>query len=120
MISPCFSRPIIEFWLLNTYKMASRLWMEWIAPVDFFRRFRSLDVEVDHDRFLSAANEYAVQWLITTGIDLLMRHIWRHKDKVSRSSFGDKLQMRSPAHSGTATHHINDAFHRAVMMRTRF
>ena len=63
-----------------------------ISPLDHFGLLGRRYIEIDDDGFLIASYQNAKQRLTGTGIDLLMRHKGRHKDKVPGPLLGDILQ----------------------------
>ena len=63
-----------------------------ITPLDHFWLLNGNYVQVDYDGFLTAANQHAYQWLGGAGVDLLMRHEGRHKNKIAGPRLGDILQ----------------------------
>ena len=63
-----------------------------ISPLDQLRLLGRGYIQIDDNGFLIASNQHAKQRLSGAGVDLLMRHKVRHKDKISGPRFGDILQ----------------------------
>src|SRR5262249_20911528 len=78
-----------------------------------------LDVEVHDNRLAIASNEDAFEHLVRTGVYLLMRHEGWHKDEIAGSGLRGELEPFAPTHARPAFHHVNDAFQRPVVMRSR-
>src|SRR5215472_12388058 len=91
--------------------------VDWIDPANLFRPLDRLDVEIDDDRLVVAAHQYAFERLVGRGIDLLVRHIRRHEDEIAGAGFGDVFEPLAPAHPRPPLEDINDALEMAVMMR---
>src|SRR5947207_1784655 len=94
--------------------------MERVSLVKGFWYFGWMNIEVDHDRLLAAADDHTTQRLVRTCVDLLVGDEGRHKNEITGSSLCDKLQVFSPAHPCPPADHVNNAFQRAVMMGARF
>ena len=102
--------------------------MEWIILCGVILRrvalrsfggvFGTWNLEVDDDRLLAAANDYGLHRLIFAGVQLLMRHVGRDIDEVSRASFIDEFQMISPAKAGAAAHDVDHGFEFPMVMGT--
>ena len=82
--------------------------------------FRRLQIQIDHYRILSAADNDGFTRLIRTCIDFLMRHIGRNVNEIAGSGFIAELETLSPAHSGSSPHDIEHGFQFAMMMRPGF
>src|SRR5262249_27952514 len=74
------------------------------------------DVEINHDRFLTAPNDDTLERFIRLCIDLLVRDIRRHEDEIARAGFRGKFEAISPSHTRPPLHDINDALEFSVMM----
>src|SRR5438874_1982899 len=98
----------------------SRMWMDGIDPIDCFWRFNGGNVQIYHDRLLTAADQHADEFLILAGVDFLMRDKRRHIDKISRPGLGNVLQMIAPTHTGTSMHHINHTLQIPMVVGTSF
>ena len=68
--------------------------MNWIDPKSFLRRLDRGYIQVNDDRLLVAAHDHAGERLIRVGVDFLVRHVGRHKNKISRARLGDKVTVR--------------------------
>ena len=110
-----FNLPFSIFFSIN-----SRLRVGGIDPAHFLRRLCRGDIEIHDDRFLVAADHDARYWLVTLGIDFLMRNKRRHKYEITGAGVGDKLQLFTPAHSSLPADYVDDAFQFTVMMGSRF
>src|SRR5215471_12259982 len=72
--------------------------MEWLfASVASFR-FGTLDIEVHDNRLLTASDDHSLTREVGIGIDLLVRHIRRHVNKVARTSLVAEFQALAPPH----------------------
>ena len=70
------------------------------------RRFRCFHVKINDYRLLPASNHDRLANLVWTSVDLLMRHVWRHINKISSPGFFAQFQMIAPSHSHPALHHV--------------
>src|ERR1700758_185410 len=91
--------------------------MNRVDPADLFRALDRLNVEIDDDRLVVAADHDAIERFVAGGIDLLVRHIRRHKDEIAGTGLGDVFEMLAPAHSCLALEHVDHAFEMPVMVR---
>src|SRR5215468_8606989 len=66
--------------------------MDRVDPGHLFRLFDRLDVEIDHHGLVVAAHQHAFERLVRAGIDLLVRHVWRHEDEITRAGLGGELE----------------------------
>lgn len=88
-----------------------------IDPPNFFRLLNRVNIrQIDCNRLSVTPDEHTFQRIIRTRIDLLMRHVWRDVDKVTRSSLSHKLESISPPHAGFSFQYVDDALEMAVMM----
>ena len=94
--------------------------MNVVDPSNFFRRLDCRDVEIDHDRFLSAAHQHTFERLIGARVDLLMRNERRNVYEVAGPGFSRELEPITPSHASLSLDHIDHALKLAVMMRSRF
>src|ERR1700681_4742046 len=81
-----------------------------VDPAYGWRRLRRWNVEVDHDRLLSAAHQHALERLVGAGVDLLVGNVRRDEDKIARAGFSHVLEALAPAHSSPPLDHVDDAF----------
>jgi len=91
-----------------------------VDPVDGFRFFNRVDIEVDDHRFVIAAHQHALKRSFRVGINFLVRDIRRNKDEVAGFSFSRELKMFAPAHARFAAYHVNHAFEGAMVMCAGF
>ena len=70
--------------------------MQVVDPSDQLRCLHALDVQVVHESGLAAARQYTLQLKIVAGIDLLMRNVGRHVDKIPGSRLGFEFQTLTP------------------------
>ncbi len=91
--------------------------MKWIRLSAVWRRFRTLDIQIDHNRLLSAAHHYRLDRLIRTSVHLLMGNKRGYIDKVARAGFLDKLQTIAPAEAGPPADDVEHGLKLTVMMR---
>src|SRR5229473_2015630 len=89
-----------------------------VHPLHRLRLLDSLDIQVDHNRFLAAAHQHAFQRLVGR-VDLLVRHEGGHEDEVARPRLGQVLEPVAPAHPRPAFHHVDDALQLSVVVRAR-
>lgn len=57
------------------------------------RFLRRLDVEIDHHRLAVAADHDAFEQFVAAGVELLVRHIGRHKDEIAGTGLGREFEM---------------------------
>ena len=92
-----------------------------INPLDAFRHLDRLDIrQIDSNRLIVASNQYALQRLILVSIDLLMRHVRRHKDEIAGPGLSSKLQLLAPPHASLALDDVDHRFQVAVMVGACF
>jgi hypothetical protein len=84
-----------------------------------FSGLRALDIQVDDNRFLAAADHHGFHRLIRTRVHLLMRHEGRHVDEISGSGFLDELQVIAPAKAGAAANDVQNSLQLNVMVSPR-
>jgi len=70
--------------------------MQVVDPSDQLRRLHALDLEVEYQTLLAATRQHALQLQIGTRIDLLMRNVGRHVDKIPGSRLGFEFQTLTP------------------------
>ena len=90
-----------------------------MPPTNIGRSFRTRNIEIDHDRFLPAADHYALYRRSWIGVDFLVRHKRRNVDEIARPGFVDEFQLLAPAESRAALHYIEDRFQLAMVVRAR-
>jgi len=73
--------------------------------------------QIHRDSLAITAHEHTLQHLVRLRIDLLMRHIRRHKDEIPRPRLRHKLQLRAPPHPRPPLHHVDHRFQMSVVMR---
>ena len=78
-----------------------------------------LDIEIDDDGLVVAADNDAFERLVGGGVDLLVRHEGRHEDEVAGAGLGDEFEAITPPHPSPALDDVDDAFERAVMVGAR-
>src|ERR1700730_16759268 len=84
--------------------------MNCVDPQYSLRLLHRLNVEIDRDGLSVTTNQHGLQNVVRGCIDLLMRHVRRDKNEISRICFGRELQTIAPAHSRPAANYVNDAF----------
>ena len=57
--------------------------MDRVYPVHILRFFYRFDIQIHNSRFLATSTENALQNLIRTGIDFLVRYVGWHVDKIT-------------------------------------
>ena len=57
--------------------------MQIVDPSDQLRRLHTLDIQVEYETLLAASRQHALQLQIGARIDLLMRNVRRHVDKIT-------------------------------------
>src|SRR5262249_13453128 len=73
--------------------------------------------EVDDDGLVVAAHQYAFERLVRARVDLLVRHVGRHEDEVTRAGLGGGFEAIAPAPAGFAAPDVDYTFERGVVMR---
>jgi len=93
--------------------------MDVVHPMDFLGiRFHVRQVEIDDDRFLTAATKHARERLDIARVDLLMRNVWRNEDEVAWACLRSEFEAIAPFHPRATADHVDHALDRTVMMRT--
>src|SRR5262249_15205499 len=88
-----------------------------VDPRNVLRLLGRLNVEVDDDGLVVAAHQHAFERLVRARVDLLVRHVRRHEDEVTRAGLGGEFEPIAPPHPRFAAHDVDHAFQRAVVMR---
>jgi len=92
--------------------------MNVVLPVHFFRiAFDIGQVEIDDHGLLTAAADHTRQRLVVSGVDLLMRYVWRYEDEIARTRFGYELEAVAPSHARASADDVDDAFDRPMVVR---
>jgi hypothetical protein len=91
-----------------------------IDPVDFLRRLGGLDIQIDDDGILTAADEDATENFGLARVALLMGHERRNENEIAGPRLRDKLQLLAPAHTRPAVDDVDNAFQLAMMVRAGF
>ena len=92
-----------------------------IDPLDSFRHLNRLNIrQIDRNRLIFTPHKNTLQSLILISIDLLVRHLRRHKDEIAWPSFSSELQLLAPSHSSFALDDVDHRFQVAVMVRASF
>lgn len=92
-----------------------------IDPLDSFRHLNRLNIrQIDRNRLVVTPDQYTLQRLIFISIDLLMRHIRRHKDEIAWPSFSSEFQLLAPTHASLALDDVDHGFQVAMMMGASF
>src|SRR3569832_2202340 len=95
----------------------SGFWVDRVDPVDLFGRLDWRNVgDIDHHRLVVRAHQHALQGLGRVGVDLLVRHEWRHIDEIARIRLGDVFEVLAPAHASVARHDVDHALLFAVLL----
>ena len=61
------------------------------------RRFRCRNIEVHHNRILTAPYDHRFHGHVRSRIHFLMRDIRRNEDKIARACFVDEFEIITPA-----------------------
>src|SRR3989442_248083 len=96
------------------------MWVDGIDPINRFWWFNGGNVQIHHDRLLTAADQHADKLIILAGVDFLMRDKRWHIDKISWSGLGNVLQMIAPTHTGASMYHINHTLQVPMVVGTSF
>jgi hypothetical protein len=72
------------------------------------------------EKSLHSPHQNTLQLLFTQRINLLMRHIRRHENKIPRSRLSRKFQPLSPPHPRLPFKYINNAFEMTMVMCAGF
>src|ERR1700678_1431950 len=94
--------------------------MQVVDPSDELRRLHSLDLQVEYQTLLAATRQHALQLQFRAWIDLLMRNVGRHVDKIPRGGLGFEFQTLAPAQPGNSVEHVNHSLQVAVVMGAGF
>ena len=92
-----------------------RVWLGGAAGV-----FGAGNIEVDDDGFLAAADYDGFDGLVGAGVELLVRDVGRHVDKITGAGFVYEFEVVAPAKAGAAADNVDDGFEFAVMVRAGF
>jgi hypothetical protein len=87
---------------------SSRRRMNIVHPINFLGGLGWCDLQIDHDRFLAAADEHTAQRFLAAGVDLLVWHKGWHINKVARAGVGDILKVLAPPHARPPTEDAGD------------
>jgi len=108
---------LISFDATNSYSMS----MCRIDPLDSFRHLNRLNIrQIDRNRLVVTPDQYTLQRLIFISIDLLMRHIRRHKDEIAWPSFSSEFQLLAPTHASLALDDVDHGFQVAMVVGASF
>lgn len=91
--------------------------MEWHISVPSTGCFGSVDLQIDHNRFLPAAHDNAFADFICKRIDLLMRHKRGNVNEVARPRIVAELKVITPSHPSTSPNYVKDRLQFTMMMR---
>src|SRR5260221_4049627 len=98
-------------------RVGSGLRVDVVDPVHLFGIGLNLgQIEVDDDRLLAAANDYAGERRGGARIDLLVWHERGDEDEIARTRLGRELEPVTPSHPGPATHDVDHALQGTVVM----
>jgi hypothetical protein len=81
-----------------------------VDPVDLFRWLGRLNLQINDNRILTAADKDTSEILGIARVDLLMGYEWRYVNAIAWPCLGDKLEVFAPSHTCTAADDVNDAF----------
>ena len=98
--------PSYWFHTVATSAMVSAAEMERHPWMPRARRFRRFHVKINDHRLLPASHHDRLANVVWTSVDLLMRHVRRHINKISRPGFFAQFQVIAPSHSHPALHHV--------------
>jgi hypothetical protein len=77
---------------------------------------RTFDVEIDYDGVLAASYHHGLAGFVRESVDLLVGHVGRNIDEVTRSGFTAEFQVVAPTHTGPAANDIEDGFQVAMVV----
>jgi hypothetical protein len=63
---------------------------------------RAFEIEIDHDGVLAASHDDGFTGFVRKSVDLLVRHIGRDVDEISRAGLAAKFQVVAPSHARAA------------------
>ena len=92
--------------------------MEWLRGT-VRDGFRTLQLQIDDDRFLPAADNNSFARLVGESIDFLMRHVRGNINEVTRPGFSAEFQTVSPPHACAAANDVKNGLQFPMVMRTR-
>src|ERR1700733_7236215 len=78
---------------------------------------RARNIQINHHRLLPATHNHSLYRLVLARIQLLVRNVRRHINKITGPRLLDKLPLISPAEPRPASHNINHGFQLPMMMR---
>jgi hypothetical protein len=94
--------------------------MQVVDPTDQLRCLHTLDIQVEYETLLAAPRQHALQLQIGAGIDLLMRNVGWHVDKITGGGLGFEFQTLAPAQSCNSVEDVDHGLQVAVVMRAGF
>src|ERR1700676_1076295 len=80
--------------------------MQVVDPSDQLRRLHALEIQVEYET-LAATRQHALQLQIGARIDLLMRNVGWHVDKITGGGLGFEFQTLAPAKSCNSVEDID-------------
>ena len=90
-----------------------------VDPSDFLRSIDRLDGRFHHNRIPVISYQDAYEFLFRASIQLLMRHIRRDVDEITRPRVGEVLKTLSPSQSRPSANNVDHAFQIPVLMSSR-
>src|SRR5690349_10786248 len=87
------------------------------SVIHALRMLGGLDIKIDHDPFVVAADDNEIKRLIG-GVQLLMRHIGREIDVVAGIYVGHELEPRAPAYLSAPADDVDGNLVAPVVMRS--
>ena len=91
--------------------------MEWIRLAVDGSGLGAFDIEIDDDRFLTAADDNGFDGLVAAGVEFLVRDVGRGVDEIAGAGFVDEFEVLAPAEAGAAADDVENGFEFAVMVR---
>ena len=95
--------------------------MRRINPLDPLWHLHRLNIrQINRNSLIIAPHKHTLQRLVLIRIDLLMRHIRWHEDKIPRTRLSRELEFLAPTHAGFAFDDVDDGFQVAVVVGAGF
>jgi hypothetical protein len=94
--------------------------MEWDTGISRAGWFGTLDLQIDDDRVLTAADHDGFAGFIRAGVDFLMRNVGRYEDEIAGAGFVGEFETVAPPHAGAASYDVEDGFEFTVMVGSGF
>lgn len=100
-----------------TVMIVGKMHVCWIYPSYIFRCFCRFQIwQVYCDSLSIASHQDTLQTFVLQCVNLLVRDIGRHEDKITGSSLGGKLELLPPPHPRLAFQNVNHRLEMTMMV----